>query len=915
MTQLGQDNNQKDLTTKDGEQSGEQATVSLHQIRLSQTTWCFIDLNLVILKSNMSKATIHLEKSEDDIQTEVTLNNSTVGTLDAGAGFNITVQDCYVRGSDRFQHTFLHIQSSSVSFSDCHFNHNIVPDGKTGLVHAELQSSVKIVNCIFEHNSGNGSVVLAENTTEVEIINSVFSNNVVTQDENSVLKVYSGSTLRVLDSEFSDNFSPSGGVMRTEGAVVTIIRCRFRENAALFGGVYVLKNSTLHSQQSLYEGNIADNDVARERFGLPEKCLITCEVSCEIIGPCLDSMASAGVGLTKQNSRVTMDTDSYLDNDGHFVGLLLANSGSVEMTDTDFKNNSAVTFLLTIEGNTRITNCNFLRNRGQLGTLTIGGHNKIHNATFIENTGDVASGISNSGTLSLTESYFEGNRHFSLCYPGVCGATVTSEIFSSVSISDTHFNSNEVCLVGKAGTYVIRRVNFTDNSQNPTVNILQGTLNLSESRFHQGQVAAQVSKVHIENCSFSQVRSTMIFSGSTVLLRHVSVGDMLTTVGFAVIKSNFTVEDFRKDDATSGQTFYVDHSDVIMRRATVTDNSQRFLFASRSSVRVEDSRFVDSTSQNLFHIHNSSRIHVEDSQFINNNLVMGVYKGSKAFFKRCVLANNSEPDDVESGSPLNALLVSHESDATIVDTSLLSNPADLIISVFSNTTLRNVHVVGDGSTMLFVSNSKIHVHDSSFYGEFNFNALADRSAGSQVLFWDSSAEFSNTTLEFKVHRPHTLTPCYTLISFNGGETFFDRSTITSLNFTDTRTYMFCFMEIIKTRFKMASTRFTNLTLHYDTSPDAPELLSWNTTFLVKHSTASSLQNPQFPREAISSGFLVETQGAERRINTSDIHETQYASGKTRHQCSDGLVTSDSFLGTLMQTSGGGDCENIRGSEL
>ncbi len=124
---------------KTGQRHGEQATVSLQDIQLSQTVWSFVDLNLIIDRSNLSKVIIYLMRAVSDNDfIEVTLNNSTIGTLDTEAGFNVTALDCYINGTDRLDETFLHIRGSVAAFSNCVFHRNIVSNNSSGLIHTEL---------------------------------------------------------------------------------------------------------------------------------------------------------------------------------------------------------------------------------------------------------------------------------------------------------------------------------------------------------------------------------------------------------------------------------------------------------------------------------------------------------------------------------------------------------------------------------------------------------------------------------------------------------------------------------------------------------------------------------------------------------------------------------------------------------
>ena len=143
----------------------------------------------------------------------ILIQNSSIGSIQTGAGFNVIMVDSYITGSDRIQETLLKVESSNVSLINTTFLHN-VGNNRSIILEAKGSSFVLIEICTFLNNTGYGNVITAENDTVVQVVNSVFRSNVIVKNLCTIFSISYNSSIVIGDSKFSDNFAPAGGILR-----------------------------------------------------------------------------------------------------------------------------------------------------------------------------------------------------------------------------------------------------------------------------------------------------------------------------------------------------------------------------------------------------------------------------------------------------------------------------------------------------------------------------------------------------------------------------------------------------------------------------------------------------------------------------------------------------------------------------
>ena len=262
-------------TSLEFETQNETVATSLHldNVVLFQCAWTLNNINLVVTKSDLSSTRFTLN-SANNIGTVVLLN-STVGTISAGPGFNVSIIDSYIDGSKRPEESLLNVERSNISLTNSTFFDNNGLN-QTIIIEAVFGSAVSIADCTFRNNTGTGSLIHVQNDTTVHMSNSRFFSNVIIEDESTLLNVLGNSSATVSDSKFQENFAPVGGIMRLVDSAASVTSSLFLNNMAFTAGVYYMRRSMLNSSFSDYEGNTVSSKLARRKYELPTGCIVKC---------------------------------------------------------------------------------------------------------------------------------------------------------------------------------------------------------------------------------------------------------------------------------------------------------------------------------------------------------------------------------------------------------------------------------------------------------------------------------------------------------------------------------------------------------------------------------------------------------------------------------------------------------------
>ena len=371
----------------------------------------------------------------------VLVQNSSIGSIITGPGFNITVMDSYIAGSERIQETLLKVENSSILLRNCTFLKNTRIDGsKSIILKAKAFSYISIENCFFLNNTGQGNVITAENGTTVHVGNSIFRSNVIVKDLCTIFSISSSSSLAIADSEFSDNFAPAGGILRLNDSTASVTASLFLNNMAFWDGVYFIRNSTFRSSNCTYAGNIASSKLARRRYNIPASCIIECTTTCEEHGPCMDEYSNSGVYFAKDYTALMIINDTYISNAAEKAGglMLLANV-TLQIYNSIIEKTIALQegVIYGKTCNATFINCAFTQNFGSDVVTFTNAHVDFKSSQFNGNIGRIASCLKLFGSnMSIEESKFSKNVQRN--HNG--GPLFTND--TSVSIYSSSFSDN-----------------------------------------------------------------------------------------------------------------------------------------------------------------------------------------------------------------------------------------------------------------------------------------------------------------------------------------------------------------------------------------------------------------------------------------------------------------------------------------
>ena len=276
-------------------------------------------------------------------------------------------------------------------------------------------SNLKIDNCNFTNNrvewSNQGGALYLSCSTEITNCN--FNGN----NAQSYGAVYSGGTISVINSNFTDN-SASGvcGALYINRGNSLIDNCNFDGNTAPnYGSVY--SGGTTNVVNSNFTDNSASNEDGGALVIIGENSLID---NCNFIAnQVTQSYLSAGaVSIHGSNSNIV--NSRFERNKAGSGGALVIEGLDITIDNCNFSENTANSFAGAVYVNhdrVKVSNCimtdNTANNGGAIAVIYDDG--EIDNVTFIGNTANQGSAIYSDGSgLQVSDSCFEGTSDLSV---------------------------------------------------------------------------------------------------------------------------------------------------------------------------------------------------------------------------------------------------------------------------------------------------------------------------------------------------------------------------------------------------------------------------------------------------------------------------------------------------------------------
>ena len=455
--------------------------------------------------------------------------------------------------------------SSNVSVTNTKF---VLNEAEIGGVLLAYTSIITISQCTCSNNRARVMSTLetpVNNTSSKNAVDDVSKvNNGYFTDTRfgGVMFAVSGS-LKLIDSNFTDNTAASGGVMFTLNGSVNITRSTFINNTA-----WTAAHRPMNELPSLFTDGIGG-----VIFTINGSFIITCNNFSNNSATYNGGVMVTSGGVFNINNCVFTTNDA-----AQWGGFMGTHGGSFYITNSIFTNSNASNcgVIFTINGSLSINNSTFISNtaRGSGGVMyTSGGSFEITNSTFTNNTAgwnggvmDTTGGsfdISNStftnntagflggviytygGTFNVTNSTFTNNN-------ATFGGGVTVSAKASFNITNSTFTNNTAAEYGGVlhveggGSLYVKDSCFKYNSADISGGImfaLDSIAHITDSTFHHNSGSLYTfggnltfsGQSKFENCSepsnktsltlkeggaLTSFQSTVVFNGETSLLNN-----------------------------------------------------------------------------------------------------------------------------------------------------------------------------------------------------------------------------------------------------------------------------------------------------------------------------------------------------------------------------------------------------------
>ena len=161
---------------------------------------------------------------------QITIHNSSFGSLDLNPGTKALITDCYIDAEFKQRSTLITANNSDVSIQNCHFENFVNENGST-ILFGHNNSHVTIENSVFlKHTSSKGVLFLRDNSS-MHLSSSTISDNVGTSLDFSSITLQHGIHAVIRNATFRNNSAFIGGVLIAEDhCQLTLDNCTFSSN-------------------------------------------------------------------------------------------------------------------------------------------------------------------------------------------------------------------------------------------------------------------------------------------------------------------------------------------------------------------------------------------------------------------------------------------------------------------------------------------------------------------------------------------------------------------------------------------------------------------------------------------------------------------------------------------------------------
>ena len=341
-----------------------------------------------------------------------------------------------------------------------------------------------------------------------------------------------------------------------------------------------------------------------------------------------NNSASELISSRYDDSSVFISNCNFTDNEGSFI------EGIVNITKSNFINNTGPMGLISSRGYNNISECNFINNTGD-GVISLHGwNNNISNCVFINNSAYYAGGAINYsvyGNQSIHNCTFINNR------AGSAGGAVAlngpnNNVSNCIFVNNSAASGGAVCWFGLNNS--ISNCNFTNNSVGKTHN--------PRYTDYAGAAVESCGSGIISNCNFNNNfgKDAAVYSSSKGII--ISESDFYNNTGAIQANGNSLIENCT----------FVNNSAGVYRYYPTTNYGS--VYVRNSNNTIINSNFDDK---------NDNEIVVGGELKLNNNNVNGfiLNKGTIVSPTSVVVLNNTTIT-IEQYTKVNLTAVVKDSD-------------------------------------------------------------------------------------------------------------------------------------------------------------------------------------------------------------------------------------------------------------
>ena len=515
--------------------------------------------------------------------------------------------------------------SSNVSVTNTKF---ILNEAEMGGVLLAYKSIITISQCTCSYNRARVMSTLETpvNNTSSNVVDDgskVNNSDFIDKRFGGVMFAVSGS-LKIIDSNFTDNAAASGGVMFTLHGSVNITSSTFINNTA-----WTAVHTPVNERPSLFVDGIGG-----VIFTINGSFIITCSNFSNNSATYNGGVMVTSGGAFNINSCVF--TTNIAVQWGGFMGT---HGGSFNITNSMFTNTTARDggIMITFNASLRIYNSTFTGNNvsreGGVMYTTKGGSFNITNSMFTNNTAGMNGGVMLTwgGSFHISTSTFTNNN----AATSMGGVMLTWS--GSFNVTNSTFTNNTaawdgaVMYLSQAGSFYIKNSSFRNN----TAESYRGIIFAVESSTH-----VTDSTFHYNSGSLYAFNGNLTFSGQSKFEngiepsnKTIGEGGALTCFQSTIIFNGET--SLMNNQARQGGAILAIESTILLYGTTTIANNTA-TNSSGGGVSLQQSNLEIKGSCNVFgnHAMRGGGIHAKSStisvyqkggtlQFISNNAKNG----------------------------------------------------------------------------------------------------------------------------------------------------------------------------------------------------------------------------------------------------------------------------------------------------